>query len=53
MVSDSSVGLHPPSIIQFADEPIAGLFSATPVALGGGSVADLFAEQDRASAMAM
>jgi hypothetical protein len=37
----------------YTDESIAGLFGATPLALGGGSVADMFAEQDRASAMAM
>lgn len=32
---------------------LAGIFGATPLALGAGSVADLFAERDRASAMAM
>jgi len=32
---------------------LVGIFGATPLALGAGSVADLFAEEDRASAMAM
>lgn len=32
---------------------LSGIFGATPLALGPGSVADLFAEKDRASAMAM
>ncbi|KAF9648485.1 multidrug resistance protein 4 [Thelephora ganbajun] len=32
---------------------LSGIASAAPLALGGGSVADLFAEQDRASAMAI
>jgi len=44
--------LYPPEISHI-DESKAGVFGATPLALGGGSVADLFAEQDRASAMAM
>ena len=53
-VSDSSVRLHHlSSKIPYIDGSIAGIFSATPLVLGGGSVADLFAEQDRASAMAM
>ena len=32
---------------------IAGIVGATPLAVGAGSVADLFSERDRASAMAM
>lgn len=53
-VSDSFVRPHRlSSKIPYIDGSIAGIFSATPLALGGGSVADLFAEQDRASAMAM
>ena len=31
----------------------AGLSGGAPIAIGGGSVGDLFAERDRASAMAM
>ena len=32
---------------------IAGLSGSAPIAIGGGSVSDLFSERDRASAMAM
>jgi hypothetical protein len=31
----------------------AGLSGSAPIAIGGGSVSDIFAEQDRASAMAL
>lgn len=53
MVSDFFVRLYLLSGVTHTDESTAGLFGATPLALGGGSVADLFAEKDRASAMAL